>query len=176
MAINFPDTTGYVGGETYSFNGYTWSWNGEYWNSVTDPIQGPTGTQGSQGVQGPAGSGEGGGSGTQGAQGTTGLQGIAGGSAVSSSLTASGYVKLDSGLHIIWGTNSIGGNAQTTFTFPVGVSLTSFSRVVVSGGEGGTPGGQDQNNPYVQTCTTTGFTVFNPRNVSITFFWIGIGY
>lgn len=172
MAINFPDTTGYVGGETYSYNGYTWTWTGSFWENTLTPIQGPLG---SQGIQGSSGSGgEGGGS--QGAQGTLGAQGTSGLTLSGSSLAASGYVELDNGLHVIWGSNTILGNAQTTYTFPAGVSLTTFSRVVVSGGEGGTPGGQDQNNPYVQTCTTTGFTVFNPRNLTITFFWIGIGY
>lgn len=171
-ALNFPTLP--TVNDVYTENGYSWIWNGQYWSSLTQTIQGAQGTQGIS-------SGGGGGGGAQGIQGTTGVQGLTGiqgtsGSIIGESLTASGYTELENGLHVMWGTATIGSNDQTTYTFPVGVSLTTFSRVVVSGGEGGTPGGQDQNNPYVQTCTTTGFTVFNPRNLSITFFWIGIGY
>lgn len=92
----------------------------------------------------------------------------------SSSLTATGYLKFTNGFYILWGTGSVSNNATATVTFPGAQVMTSFSQVVVSGGSGS--GGATENNPYVTACTTTGFSVFNPRNTTITFFWIGVGY
>lgn len=92
----------------------------------------------------------------------------------SSALTANGYIKFTNSLYILWGTGSVSNNSTATVTFPSAQVMTTFSRVVVSGGEGGS--GATENNPYVTACTTTGFSVFNPRNAVITFFWIGVGF
>lgn len=94
----------------------------------------------------------------------------------SQSLTATGYTELPNGLYIIWGTGTATNNAFTTITFPAGVTLTTFSRVTVSGGDPAGGGGQNENNPYVTACTTTNFTVYNSRNSSLPIFWIGVGF
>ena len=93
----------------------------------------------------------------------------------SSALTANGYIKFTNGLYILWGSNTISANTTTVITFPSAQVMTTFSRVVVSGGSGG--GGATENNPYVTVCTTTNFSVFNPRNSgTVDIFWIGVGY
>ena len=94
--------------------------------------------------------------------------------AIAESLTTNGYTQFPNGLYLLWGSSTVSNNSSATVTFPGSVTMTTFSRVVVSGGEGGA--GASENNPYVTACSTTGFTVFNARNAVITFFWIGVGY
>jgi len=100
------------------------------------------------------------------------LQSSAG--AIAESLTTNGYTQMPNGLYILWGSSTVSNNTSATVTFPGGVTMSTFSRVVISGGDGGA--GATENNPYVTACSTTGFTVFNSRNAVVTFFWIGVGY
>jgi hypothetical protein len=94
--------------------------------------------------------------------------------AVASTLADPGYIKLQNGLHIIWGSFSAAANGSTSVTYPSGVSLTSFSIAVCNGvGEFSTTA-QD-NFPTVSSCGTTGFSAWNANN-SCTAFYIAIGY
>jgi hypothetical protein len=94
--------------------------------------------------------------------------------AAASTLADPGYIKLQNGLHIIWGSFSAAANGSTSVTYPSGVSLTSFSIAVCNGvGEFSTTA-QD-NFPTVSSCGTTGFAAWNASN-SCTAFYIAIGY
>lgn len=94
--------------------------------------------------------------------------------AAASTLADPGYIKLQNGLHIIWGSFSATANGSTSVTYPSGVSLTSFSIAVCNGvGEFSTTA-QD-NFPTVSSCGTTGFAAWNANN-SCTAFYIAIGY
>lgn len=99
-----------------------------------------------------------------------------GGLGVSASeLTSQGYVKLSNGLNVIWGSFSAAGNTSTTYSYTTtnaAISLTTFSVAVVSGGVA--TGGGD-NMPHVTGCTTTGFTVNNAFNSTVTTFFIAVG-
>jgi len=88
-------------------------------------------------------------------------------------LSAQGYVKLQNGLTLMWGSSFVSANGSTAVSYPAGVSLTSFSRAVVSGGTTSTS--EQDNAPAVIGCTTTGFTVFSALNVGATVFWIAVG-
>jgi len=94
--------------------------------------------------------------------------------AAASSLTANGYIKLQNGLHLIWGSFTAAADGYTTATYPVGVTLTSFSRAICSGVGDVNVSAQD-NYPAVSSCSTTGFTVWN-AGISTTTFYIAVGY
>jgi len=94
-------------------------------------------------------------------------------SIAASTLSANGYVKFSNGLHLMWGSANLPANtAGTAVTFPVGVSLSVFSRVV---GSGGVFTNEDRNTPFVLSCSTTGFVADNNKPDIVTFFWIGVG-
>lgn len=88
-------------------------------------------------------------------------------------LTGNGYLKLQNGLHLIWGSATVSGNTSTTISYPAGVSLSSFS-VAVASGAVSSANAQD-NNPGVTACSTTGFTVYNANGNQQTVFYIAVG-
>lgn len=92
---------------------------------------------------------------------------------LASLLSGNGYVKLSNGLHLIWGTFAASANAYTTVTYPAGVSLTSFSRAVVSGANAA--GNAQDNNPGVTSSSTTGFTVWSAVDSAITCQYLAMG-
>lgn len=173
--INFPPTP--TVDQVYTLGETSWIWDGNSWNSISATSLVFTGAQG---AQGPAGAGEGQGAqgiqGLFGPQGITGTQGLSGSSAGFTELisASNGWTRFPNGLYLLWGNSTINGNSFKTINFPT--PMTSFSRVVISGGDPAGGGGQEENNPYVTACTTTGFTVWNTRNATMTFFWNGVGY
>jgi hypothetical protein len=93
--------------------------------------------------------------------------------AVASSLGSPGYIQLQNGLYIIWGSAFAAANGSTSVSYPSGVNLTSFSIAVCSGvGELSTTA-QD-NYVAVSSCSTTGFTIWN-ANIFTNAFYIAIG-
>lgn len=97
--------------------------------------------------------------------------------AASSSMTSNGFLELENGLYIMWGSFSASANASTTYsysTIDAGISLTTFSVAVVSGALINNTA-QD-NPPGVTSCSTSGFTVYNAIDVSTTTFFIAVGY
>jgi hypothetical protein len=89
------------------------------------------------------------------------------------SLVDPGYIKLQNGLYIIWGTFTAAANGATSVTYPVGVSLSSFSIAVCNGvGEFSTTA-QD-NFVTVSSCSTSGFSSWNASN-SCTTYYIAVG-
>lgn len=94
--------------------------------------------------------------------------------AVASSLASPGYIQLQNGLYIIWGTFFASANGSTSVSYPSGVNLTSFSIALCNGvGEFSTTA-QD-NFPTVSSCSTSGFSVWNASS-ACTAFYIAIGY
>ena len=94
----------------------------------------------------------------------------------SSKLSADGFIRHSNGLYEMWGSFTAPGNSSTTFdytTIDAGISLSSFSCAVVSGGYVD-PGRQD-NPPDVTACTTTGFTVYSSNDASVTAFFHAFG-
>lgn len=90
------------------------------------------------------------------------------------SIASTGYIKFDiSGtpFTIQWGSQSVGGNAQTNISYPT--SFSSFSRPVVSGAAA-TTNAQD-NAPGVRSAGLTSFSVINAINSSVTVWWIAVG-
>lgn len=95
-----------------------------------------------------------------------------------SALTANGFVKLSNGLYLMWGSFTASANGSTTFNYSTisgTISLTTFSRAVVSGVGESTNTAQD-NWPGVVSCTTTGFTVDTATDLSTTTFFLAVGY
>lgn len=175
--INFPISP--TINDIYTLGETSWIWDGNSWNSISATSLIFTGAQG---AQGPAGAGEGqGAQGIQGLLGPQGFEGIQGpsGSTLGGGFTqyispTNGWTRLPNGLYLLWGNSTINANSYKTINFLV--TMISFSRIVVSGGDPSGGGGQEENNPYVTACTTTGFTVWNTRNATMTFFWNGVGY
>ena len=93
--------------------------------------------------------------------------------AAASSLGSPGYIKLQNGLHIMWGSFTASGNGGTSVTYASGVSLTSFSVAVCNGVGEFTASAQD-NYPTVSYCDTLGFSVWNASS-ACTAFYIAIG-
>lgn len=94
-----------------------------------------------------------------------------------SSLTGNGFVKLQNGLYLMWGTFSAAGNTTTSFSYSTisgSISLTSFSRVVLSGGNG--PGSAQDNWPAVDSSSTTGFVAWSAADGAITCQFIAVGF
>lgn len=94
----------------------------------------------------------------------------------SSSLAATGYVKLSNGLFIMWGSKSVtGGGTTTTVTYNTELSITTgigtFSVAVISGGS---TGDNNLNGPYVSGTSTTAFTVYN-NGTATTVYWVAVG-
>lgn len=90
------------------------------------------------------------------------------------SLTATGYIKFQNGLHILWGTFTASANGTTAVSYNAGASITTFSRAVVSGGLQSTTA-QD-NNPTAVASSTNGFTAYSALDSSVTCQYIAIGY
>lgn len=92
---------------------------------------------------------------------------------VASDLSATGYIKLSNGLHLMWGSATAAtNNAATAVSFMAEITLTTFSRVVLSGG---VFSNEDRNGPYVASCSTSGFVMGNNKPEPVTVFWIGVG-
>ena len=94
-----------------------------------------------------------------------------------SALTTNGYVKLSNGLYLIWGSFTANADGSTTFSYSTvsgSISLTTFSRAVVSGVGEVSVSAQD-NWPAVSACTTSGFTVYNASTSATTFF-LAVGF
>lgn len=94
-----------------------------------------------------------------------------------STLSSNGYIKLQNGLHLMWGSFFAGGNISTTFsytTIDAGISLSAFSVAVVSANNASA--GQQDNAPGVTSCSTTGFTVFNSIDIGVTTFFVAVGF
>lgn len=94
-----------------------------------------------------------------------------------SALTGNGYIKFANGLHLMWGSFSANGNGSTTFSYSTisgSISLTSFSRAVVSGA--GTGIGAQDNWPALDSTSTTGLTVFSAADSAVTCQFLAIGY
>jgi hypothetical protein len=87
---------------------------------------------------------------------------------------AGGYLKLQNGLYIMWGSATATNDGSTTVTYPV--TTSSWSVAVCSGGKTGT--GQQDNGPFVTTCSTTGFEMYSSIDAgsSVTAFWVAVGY
>lgn len=94
--------------------------------------------------------------------------------AAASFLGSPGYLKLQNGLHILWGSFTAAANGQTSVTYASGVTLTAFSVAVCSGTGEQITTAQD-NNVSIISCSTTGFTAYNANN-SCTGFYVGVGY
>lgn len=90
-----------------------------------------------------------------------------------SALTATGYIKFQNGFYIIWGTFTAAANGTTAVSYPAAVDLTSFSRVMVSGGLQSTTA-QD-NNPTAVASSTSGFTAYSALDSTATCQYIAIG-
>lgn len=94
----------------------------------------------------------------------------------SSKLSANGFIRHSNGLYEMWGSFTAAANDSTTFnytTIDAGISLSSFSCAVASGGYVD-PGRQD-NPPDVTACSTTGFTVYSSNDVAVTAFFHAFG-
>lgn len=94
-----------------------------------------------------------------------------------SSLTGNGFIKFQNGLYLMWGEFSASGNGTTTFsysTISASISLTSFSRVALSGGNG--PASAQDNWPALSSSSTTGFTAWSAADGAITCQFVAIGY
>jgi hypothetical protein len=105
------------------------------------------------------------------------LSALGGLSISSSALTGNGFIKLSNGLYLMWGTFSAAGNTTTTFNYTTidgTISLTSFSRAVVSGGPG--PASAQDNWPATSSTSTTGVTVWSAADSAITVQFIAVGY
>lgn len=105
------------------------------------------------------------------------LSALGGLSISSSALTGNGFIKLSNGLYIMWGSFSANGNTTTTFNYTTidgTISLTSFSRAIVSGGNG--PASAQDNWPATSSTSTTGVTVWSAADSAITVQFIAIGY
>lgn len=85
-----------------------------------------------------------------------------------------GYLKLHNGLYIMWGSATANNDTTTTVNYPV--ATTTWSVAICSGGKTGT--GQQDNGPFVTTCSTTGFEMYSSidAGASVTAFWLAIGY
>ncbi len=90
-----------------------------------------------------------------------------------SDLSSAGYVKLTNGLYVMWGNVTAANDGYTTVTYPV--TTTSWSVAVCSGGKIGT--GQQDNGPFVVSCTTTGFQIYSSIDAGsvVPTFWIAVG-
>ena len=91
-----------------------------------------------------------------------------------SSLASPGYLKLQNGLYLIWGTFTAAANTSTSVTYPSGVSLSSFS-IAVCNGVGEFSATAQDNFVAVSSCTTTGFSAWNASN-SCTTYYFAVGY
>lgn len=94
-----------------------------------------------------------------------------------SALSANGFIKLSNGLYIMWGSFTASADGTTSFSYSTisgSISLTTFSRAVVSGVGEVSVSAQD-NWPAVSSCSTTGFSVYNASTSATTFF-IAVGY
>lgn len=94
-----------------------------------------------------------------------------------SDLTANGYVKLQNGLHIMWGSQSFAGGGTSTvvsYSTALGTTITldTFSMAVISGAN---TGDTDRNGPFITATSTTGFTAFCRSTTTVTGFWIAVG-
>ena len=78
------------------------------------------------------------------------------GGIVAASLTENGYAKFANGLILQWG------NAANPVTFPIAFPTTALN-VVTTLQTSGDSGNMSKNRLYVQTLTTTGFSIQNPQ-------------
>lgn len=93
----------------------------------------------------------------------------------SSSLTANGYVALNNGLQLQWGSVSIAGNAvNAAVTFPTGFGNACL-QVVISMKDTGVST-QDNYSLGTSAFSTTGFTITNGVGDARTFTYFAIGY
>ena len=88
------------------------------------------------------------------------------GGIVAASLTNNGYVKFANGLILQWG------NAANPVTFPIAFPTTALN-VVTTLQTSGDSGNMSKNRLYVQTLTTTGFSIQNPQG---TYRYYAVGY
>lgn len=88
------------------------------------------------------------------------------GGIVAASLTANGYVKFANGLILQWG------NAANPVTFPIAFPTTALN-VVTTLQTSRDSGNMSKNRLYVQTLTTTGFSIQNPQG---TYRYYAVGY
>lgn len=102
------------------------------------------------------------------------LEALGGVGVAASDLSGSGYVKLTNGLYIMWGNTIANNDNYTTVTYPV--TTTTWSVAVCSGGKIST--GQQDNGPFVVSCTTTGFQIYSSIDAgsSVPVFWVAVGY
>jgi hypothetical protein len=90
-----------------------------------------------------------------------------------SSLANPGYLKLVNGLIFQWGTTSIGQDASVSVTYPT--AFSSFSIPIVGGVT--KIGNDESENTGMQsgTASTTGFTLYNAQNQTLTVPWFAVG-
>lgn len=105
---------------------------------------------------------------------TTAAQAFANIAIAASTLASPGYIQLQNGLSIMWGTFTANANGSTSVTYASGVTLTSFS-IAVCNGVGEFSATAQDNFVTVSSCTTSGFSAWNASN-SCTAYYIAIGY
>jgi hypothetical protein len=94
--------------------------------------------------------------------------------AAASYLGSPGYIKLQNGLYLMWGTFTANANGSTNVSYASGVNLSSFS-IAVCNGVGEFSGNAQDNFATVSSCSTAGFSVWNASN-SCTTYYVAVGY
>lgn len=89
----------------------------------------------------------------------------------SATLAATGHLKLSNGFMIQWGSGTIGGDAQTTVTFPQ--AYTTFARGFVSGGS--PSAGDDGDLKRYGDTSITGMTLVNANGTARNYEWFALG-
>jgi hypothetical protein len=94
----------------------------------------------------------------------------------SSSLAASGYQKLGSGLYIQWGvTGSIPTSTNTAITFPI--AFPNACLQVITGIQANSAGVTTSTGHFGSGAySTTGFTLYNRTSVAYVFNYLAVGY
>jgi len=91
----------------------------------------------------------------------------------SKSFEDSGWIVYRGGFQMVWSRVTVGGNATTSFNFPLAFPTRSVG-AVASGGGGGS-NAQD-NNPYVANVSSTQVIISNSRDLACLVYYIAYGF
>lgn len=94
-----------------------------------------------------------------------------GGLAGNKSLAADGYYKLPGGLIVQWGTSSVSASTSATALFPV-----TFPAACRSGSAVLTEANITAREALKVVLSTAGIQVYNPNAVSVSYYWLAVGY
>ena len=91
----------------------------------------------------------------------------------SANLNVNGYQKFPGGLTMQWGQISATKDSTVSVLFPVEFTTTCFHIFPSVVYDGNDPAGEI---PHVKTQSTTGATIYNPKNWTVTVCYLAIGY